>query len=184
MRLPDIPKAAECHDAGCDGDSVNSCSAFANTMLTRTCPCSLQSSHEVAIRGYPDVHAGHGRSTKSADAFYERMVPLIQEINETAERVSRSQQALHGRLRITMPMSFGTMYLGPVIAKFAQALRVAVMKLPYASTAPARSALRCYLVFAGTCRQVGIALFPGRWMLREANEVLCNQKGTCRIGIR
>lgn len=63
---------------------------------------------------------GQIRSTEAADAFYERMVPLIQEINETAEGVSRSQQALHGRLRITMPMSFGTMYLGPVLAEFAR----------------------------------------------------------------
>jgi DNA-binding transcriptional LysR family regulator len=63
---------------------------------------------------------GQIRSTESADALYERMVPLIQEINETAERVSRSQQALQGRLRITLPMSFGTMYLGPVIAEFAR----------------------------------------------------------------
>lgn len=101
-----------------------------------------------------------------------------------SKRISDLEAALHGCLRVTMPMSFGAMYLGPVIAKFAQALRVAVMKLPYASTAQAHSALRCHLVFARTCRQVGIALFPGRWMLREATEVLCNQKGTCRIGIR
>lgn len=101
-----------------------------------------------------------------------------------SKRISDLEAALHGCLRVTMPISFGTIYLGPVIAKFAQALRVAVMKLPYASTAQAHSALRCYLVFARTCRQVGIALFPGRWMLREATEVLCNQKGTCRIGIR
>lgn len=43
---------------------------------------------------------GQIRSTESADALYERMVPLIQEINEAAERVSRSQQALQGRLRL------------------------------------------------------------------------------------
>jgi len=63
-----------------------------------------------------------------------------------SKRISDLEAALHGCLRVTMPMSFGAMYLGPVIAKFAQALRVAVMKLPYASTAQAHSALRCYLV--------------------------------------
>jgi DNA-binding transcriptional LysR family regulator len=62
----------------------------------------------------------HLKPTESGEAFYERMVPLIQEINETTERVGRRQQALQGRMRITTPMSFGTMYLGPVFAEFAR----------------------------------------------------------------
>jgi DNA-binding transcriptional LysR family regulator len=62
----------------------------------------------------------HLKPTESGEAFYERMVPLIQEIRDTAERVGRRQQALRGRMRITTPMSFGTMYLGPVFADFAR----------------------------------------------------------------
>lgn len=48
------------------------------------------------------------------------MVPLVREINEAASGVTRTEKLLHGRLRFTAPMSFGAMYLGPVIAEFAR----------------------------------------------------------------
>lgn len=61
------------------------------------------------------------RPTESGDAFYERMVPLIHEINHAAEGLSaRGETTLRGQLRITTPMAFGAMYLGPVIAEFAR----------------------------------------------------------------
>ncbi|MCA1407329.1 LysR family transcriptional regulator [Ensifer sp. IC3342] len=61
------------------------------------------------------------RPTENGDAFYERMVPLINEINQTAESLSAERiKTLRGQLRITTPMSFGAMYLGPVIAEFAR----------------------------------------------------------------
>ncbi|AGI23162.1 transcriptional regulator [Pseudomonas sp. ATCC 13867] len=61
------------------------------------------------------------KPTESGDAFYERMVPLIHEINLTAESLSaKRESSLRGQLRITTPMSFGDMYLGPVIAEFAR----------------------------------------------------------------
>jgi len=61
------------------------------------------------------------RPTENGDAFYERMVPLINEINHTAESLSAERiSSLRGQLRITTPMSFGAMYLGPVIAEFAR----------------------------------------------------------------
>jgi DNA-binding transcriptional LysR family regulator len=48
------------------------------------------------------------------------MRPLIQEINETTERITNHKEALHGSLRITAPMTFGTLYLGPAIFDFAR----------------------------------------------------------------
>lgn len=61
------------------------------------------------------------RPTDNGDAFYEQMVPLIHEINQTAETLSaKGGKALRGQLRITAPMSFGAMYLGPLIAEFAR----------------------------------------------------------------
>lgn len=61
------------------------------------------------------------RPTEYGEAFYERMVPLIHEINETADNLSvRQVSSLRGQMRITTPMSFGIMYLGPVIAEFAR----------------------------------------------------------------
>ncbi|MEK9284590.1 MULTISPECIES: LysR family transcriptional regulator [unclassified Bradyrhizobium] len=61
------------------------------------------------------------RPTENGQAFYERMVPLLHEIDATAESLSsRRMKSLRGQLRLTTPMSFGTMYLGPVIAEFAR----------------------------------------------------------------
>ncbi|WGS19313.1 MULTISPECIES: LysR family transcriptional regulator [unclassified Bradyrhizobium] len=61
------------------------------------------------------------RPTDNGGAFFERMVPLLHEISETAESLSeRGVSSLRGQLRITTPMSFGIMYLGPVIAEFAR----------------------------------------------------------------
>ena len=60
------------------------------------------------------------QATDAGEAFYERVVPLLHEIHETAEGMSsRRGGILRGRLRIAAPMSFGTMYLGLVIAEFA-----------------------------------------------------------------
>ncbi|MBB4189337.1 DNA-binding transcriptional LysR family regulator [Sinorhizobium terangae] len=61
------------------------------------------------------------RPTENGEAFHERIVPLLHEINETAESLSaKGQRPLQGQLRITAPMSFGIMYLGPLIAEFAR----------------------------------------------------------------
>lgn len=61
------------------------------------------------------------RPTEHGDAFYERMIPLINEINHTAENLSaQGEQSLRGQFRITTPMAFGAIYLGPVIAEFAR----------------------------------------------------------------
>lgn len=61
------------------------------------------------------------RPTDTGLAFYERIVPLLQELDEAADTLSAHGAAsLRGHLRIAAPMSFGTMYLGPVIAEFAR----------------------------------------------------------------
>jgi DNA-binding transcriptional LysR family regulator len=61
------------------------------------------------------------RPTENGEAFHDRIVPLLHEINETAESLSaKGERPLRGQLRIAAPMSFGTMYLGPLIAEFAR----------------------------------------------------------------
>lgn len=61
------------------------------------------------------------RPSEYGEALYARMRPLIQEMGEAAEGVSHQAGSLTGRLRITAPMSFGTLRLAPVIASFARA---------------------------------------------------------------
>ncbi len=61
------------------------------------------------------------RPTEYGEALYERMRPLVQAMGEAAEGISHEAGSLTGRLRITAPMSFGTLKLTPVIASFARA---------------------------------------------------------------
>ncbi len=58
------------------------------------------------------------RPTEHGQALYDRMRPLIHEMGQAAERISSGAGSLTGRLRITAPMSFGTMHLSPIIAAF------------------------------------------------------------------
>ena len=63
---------------------------------------------------------GSVKPTESALSLYERIVPLIQAITEATEGISERTEGLTGRLRIIAPVSFGTNFLGPVIADFAR----------------------------------------------------------------
>jgi DNA-binding transcriptional LysR family regulator len=63
---------------------------------------------------------GSVKPTELARSLYERMVPLVQGITEATEAVSDRTESLTGRLRIVTPVSFGTRFLGPVIAEFAR----------------------------------------------------------------
>ncbi|ESH87949.1 LysR family transcriptional regulator [Cupriavidus sp. HPC(L)] len=65
---------------------------------------------------------GQLQPTEAGEAFYERIAPLLSEIHETAEGMAahRDVVTLRGRLRVATPMSFGILYLGPVIAAFAR----------------------------------------------------------------
>lgn len=63
---------------------------------------------------------GNVKPTEVARSFYERIVALIRGITEATEEVSQRTERLTGRLRVTAPISFGTNFLGPVIAEFAR----------------------------------------------------------------
>jgi DNA-binding transcriptional LysR family regulator len=56
--------------------------------------------------------------TESGQAFYERCVQLLADLEEAEEAVSASAVVPRGTLRITASISFGTGYLAPAIAEF------------------------------------------------------------------
>jgi DNA-binding transcriptional LysR family regulator len=58
--------------------------------------------------------------TESGQAFYERCVQLLADLEEAEEAVSASAVVPRGTLRITASISFGAGYLGPAIAEFRQ----------------------------------------------------------------
>ena len=61
--------------------------------------------------------------------FYDRMREALQQVGEAVEAVTNREGRLSGRLRLTAPMSFGILHLGPLIAEFARlnpALELAV----------------------------------------------------------
>ena len=60
------------------------------------------------------------KPTEVGRSFYEQVLPLVRALHETTERVSERTETLAGRLRLTAPVSFGTMFLGPAIAQFAK----------------------------------------------------------------
>lgn len=52
--------------------------------------------------------------------FMEQVRPLVKDIMDAAETAGRRSGAVRGTLRITAPMTFGTLYLGRMIADFAR----------------------------------------------------------------
>ena len=59
-------------------------------------------------------------ASDNARDFVERIRPLIREIIEATDTVGERHSAIRGSLRIAAPMSFGTLYLGRMIADFAR----------------------------------------------------------------
>ncbi|MEK1889483.1 MAG: LysR family transcriptional regulator [Phyllobacterium sp.] len=59
-------------------------------------------------------------ATANALDFVERVRPLVRELLDAADRVGERHSAVRGTLRIAAPMSFGTLYLGRMIADFAR----------------------------------------------------------------
>ncbi|HTJ97536.1 MAG TPA: LysR family transcriptional regulator [Rhodocyclaceae bacterium] len=51
-------------------------------------------------------------------AYYERALKIIDEVSDAESAVSNQNAAPRGTLRITAPMSFGTMHMGNAIARF------------------------------------------------------------------
>lgn len=59
--------------------------------------------------------------TEVGEAYYQRVAPLLHEIGDTLEGLSATgSPTLRGQLRVTMPLSFGVMYLGSTVAFFAR----------------------------------------------------------------
>lgn len=56
--------------------------------------------------------------TEEGRALYTRVRPLVAELTSAVEEAT-DPDAVRGRLRIAAPMSFGTMYLSPILARFA-----------------------------------------------------------------
>ena len=56
--------------------------------------------------------------TESGQAFYERCVQLLADLEEAEQAVSSAAIVPHGTLRVTASISFGVGYLAPAIADF------------------------------------------------------------------
>lgn len=57
-------------------------------------------------------------ATEAGLAYYECCVDILSRVEETEMQVSRLHDEPKGVLKINAPMSFGSMYLGPLIAEF------------------------------------------------------------------
>jgi len=60
------------------------------------------------------------RPTQEGRAFYTRVRPLVDGLTNAVEEMA-DPGSVRGRLRIAAPMSFGTMVLSPILARFARA---------------------------------------------------------------
>lgn len=56
--------------------------------------------------------------TDTGRAYYERAVKILQDVDEAEQLVANQNAEPRGTLRLTAPMTFGTMHLGPAIARF------------------------------------------------------------------
>ncbi len=56
--------------------------------------------------------------TATGNAFYERCLGILADLEEAELAVSQAQAKPVGPLRINAPMTFGTLHLGPVLAEF------------------------------------------------------------------
>lgn len=56
--------------------------------------------------------------TDTGRAYYERALKIIDDVSDAEQRVSSQSDSPRGTLRISAPMSFGTLHLGPAIAHF------------------------------------------------------------------
>ncbi|MDQ0997001.1 DNA-binding transcriptional LysR family regulator [Phyllobacterium ifriqiyense] len=91
----------------------------------------LNLSKSVVSKRISDLEGGLGielfqrtprKLVASANAldFVERIRPLVRDIMEAADTAATRNSAIRGTLRIAAPMTFGTMYLGRMIADFAR----------------------------------------------------------------
>ncbi|MGN6381577.1 MAG: LysR family transcriptional regulator [Dyella sp.] len=60
----------------------------------------------------------HLRPTDLGRAYAEQARRILQQVEELDQAITGAEQSARGRLRITAPMSFGTMHLSPLLAQF------------------------------------------------------------------
>lgn len=60
----------------------------------------------------------HLRPTDLGRAYAEQARRILQQVEELDQAITGAGQSARGRLRITAPMSFGTMHLSPLLAQF------------------------------------------------------------------
>ncbi|MFK2904444.1 LysR family transcriptional regulator [Dyella ginsengisoli] len=60
----------------------------------------------------------HLRATDLGRTYAEQARRILQQVEELDQAISGAGQAPRGRLRLTAPMSFGTMHLSPLLARF------------------------------------------------------------------
>ncbi|NGY06850.1 LysR family transcriptional regulator [Solimonas terrae] len=61
------------------------------------------------------------RTTALGMSYHEQASRLVQEVDAAEQSITRQNRAPRGRLRITAPMSFGTMILSPALPRFIEA---------------------------------------------------------------
>ncbi len=60
----------------------------------------------------------HLRATDLGLAYYEQARAIVQQVDDLEQTITGANRAPRGRLRISAPMSFGTMHLSPLLPKF------------------------------------------------------------------
>jgi DNA-binding transcriptional LysR family regulator len=60
----------------------------------------------------------HASANSNGQMYFERALAVLSELDAADQAVAQAQSTPSGLLRITAPMSFGTLRLGPVIAEF------------------------------------------------------------------
>ena len=56
--------------------------------------------------------------TDSGRVFYQRCVPILDDLTEAEHSVSQLHQEIAGQIKVAAPLSFGVMHLGPAIIEF------------------------------------------------------------------
>lgn len=60
-------------------------------------------------------------TTEAGQAYYDRLRPILEEFDALAEEMRERGTSLRGRIRLTAPLTFGTLRLGPILMDFARA---------------------------------------------------------------
>ncbi len=69
------------------------------------------------------------RTTEIGQTYYEQAARVVQEVDGIEQAIARQNTLPRGRLRISAPMTFGTMHLSPVIPRFLEAYPEVILEL-------------------------------------------------------